>query len=443
MNLITAVKVGVTVVNNRKKIGKYIAGFIIGFILLLSIPLILINSIGNFISKSISEIGDNIANTFSIDNNNSADIINTDSYEILSQAYEEFKSDFISKMQARANEIREENKEWIDTDGDGEGYYEYPVSASASYQDIPISKIYAYFSLKNSTITEKKESYIATSDEIKKFLEDVFSMEEEWIDSNTATVFNKIMSDEEILEHYYPDDADKKEFYTSSKEIFEEIIGKSSVAPPTTQTFSIEDIIKTPKMYFENMLNPSSTIVGMPAKNYEAPINGSNNKVVYYSQSGGQAWSGQAFGGGTIGSSGCSVTCLAMVLSYESNSTILPSDVVNKIAERTGSYNKFYVGDAGQSWSIFPNVAKYYGFKCHELSQASVKSMLSSGHPVIASCKAGEFTSNGHFIVLTGITSDGKVTVNDPNYNHREKSSKHYDFDSIKGQFKGYWSMTR
>ena len=121
MDLITAVKVGVTVVNNRKKIGKYIAGFIIGFILLLSIPLILINSIGNFITKSIGEIGDNIANTFSIDNNNSADIINTDSYEILSQAYEEFKSDFISKMQARANEIREENKEWIDTDGDGEG----------------------------------------------------------------------------------------------------------------------------------------------------------------------------------------------------------------------------------------------------------------------------------------------------------------------------------
>ena len=53
------------------------------------------------------------------------------------------------------------------------------------------------------------------------------------------------------------------------------------------------------------------------------------------------------------------------------------------------------------------------------------------------------FSGYDYFIVLTGITSDGKVTVNDPNYNHREKSSKHYDFDSIKGQFKGYWSMTR
>jgi len=149
------------------------------------------------------------------------------------------------------------------------------------------------------------------------------------------------------------------------------------------------------------------------------------------------------FGGGTISSSGCSVTCIAMVLSYESSSSILPSDVVQKIASNNnGNYNRFYVS-AGQSWDIFPSVARYYGYNCHSLSEKSVKTMLASGHPVIASCKPGEFTQGGHFIVLTGITEDGKVTVNDPNFSHAGKSSKHYDFESISKQFKGYWSMTK
>jgi len=41
------------------------------------------------------------------------------------------------------------------------------------------------------------------------------------------------------------------------------------------------------------------------------------------------------------------------------------------------------------------------------------------------------------------LTEDGKVTVNDPNFSHAGKSSKHYDFESISKQFKGYWSMTK
>ncbi|MCD8152609.1 MAG: C39 family peptidase [Clostridiales bacterium] len=36
----------------------------------------------------------------------------------------------------------------------------------------------------------------------------------------------------------------------------------------------------------------------------------------------------------------------------------------------------------------------------------------------------GDFTTGGHFIVLTGIDSDGNVIVNDPN--SRINSEKHY-----------------
>ena len=200
MNLFTAVKIGVAAINNRKKIGKYIAGFLIGLILLLSIPGILINSVGNFVTNKINDLGESIVNTFTP---GSMDIVNTDSYEVLIQTYDEFKSSFIEKMKERANAIREENKVWVDTDGDGEGHYEYPVSASVAFQDMQIYKIYAYIALKNSTLTEKKDSYIGTKDEIKEFLENTFTMTEEWVDSNSVTIFNKIMDDDEILNHYY------------------------------------------------------------------------------------------------------------------------------------------------------------------------------------------------------------------------------------------------
>ena len=267
-------------------------------------------------------------------------------------------------MRDRANAIREEHKIWVDTDGDGEGHYEYPVSASVAFQDMQIYKIYAYIALKNSTLTEKKDSYIGTEEEIKEFLDNTFTMTEEWVDSSSVTVFNKIMDDDEILNHYYPGEDDKKDFYYASKDIFTDIISKSSLPEVSTEKFTLDDIIKTPRFYGANILTNDQPSIALPAKNYEAPINGGNNKVVYYSQSGNQPWSSMKFGGGTIASSGCSVTCIAMVLSYESNSSILPNDVVQKIASNnSGNYNRFYVG-VGQSWDIFSNVAKYYGYKC-------------------------------------------------------------------------------
>ena len=42
---------------------------------------------------------------------------------------------------------------------------------------------------------------------------------------------------------------------------------------------------------------------------------------------------------------------------------------------------------------------------------------LSQGKLVVASMGPGTFTRGGHFIVLTGITDDGKIKVNDPNDN--------------------------
>lgn len=181
------------------------------------------------------------------------------------------------------------------------------------------------------------------------------------------------------------------------------------------------------------------------AELYEIPDNGGSMPIPYYTQ-GGAPWSALPFGGGNIGSSGCSITSLAMVVSYLTAGTdrdnwVFPSDIRDEIIKHTGNYNTFYVGN-GQSWSIMSAVAGYYGLTCSEISSASIVSALAQGKPVIMSCKPGEFTSTGHFIVLTGLTEDGYITVNDPNSSHADKSYKKYTASYLASQGKGWWAFS-
>lgn len=190
--------------------------------------------------------------------------------------------------------------------------------------------------------------------------------------------------------------------------------------------------------------------VNVNAETKSIPNNNSNNGVVYYGQSngaGGSEWAGMRFGGKNIGSSGCSVTSLAMVISYlksgaNSDGWVYPSDVVKMIAQKNdGNYNKFYVAPAGQSHEIMGAVASYYGLKCSSISSQSIVSSVASGKPVIMSCKPGEFTSSGHFIVITGIDADGYLYVNDPA--HPVKSYKKYSAAYLASQGKGWWSFSK
>lgn len=58
---------------------------------------------------------------------------------------------------------------------------------------------------------------------------------------------------------------------------------------------------------------------------------------------------------------------------------------------------------------------------------------LSSGKLVISSQSPGLFTNGGHYIVLTGLDSNGKVYVNDPNKNNavnKGYNNRTFDFAS-------------
>lgn len=120
---------------------------------------------------------------------------------------------------------------------------------------------------------------------------------------------------------------------------------------------------------------------------------------------------------GTIASHGCGITSLAMVLTYLLDKEILP----DYLASKYGHYNT----ESGSSYLLFPDSAEDYGVTVEKMTStwSDVVTALENGQVVIALARSHSvFTDAGHLIVLSGITEDGKVLVNDPNgHNYRNK----------------------
>ena len=69
-----------------------------------------------------------------------------------------------------------------------------------------------------------------------------------------------------------------------------------------------------------------------------------------------------------------------------------------------------------------------------------IVSTLNSGNPIICVVGPGDFTDNGHFLVLTGIDDSGKIILRDPNSNIR--SEKTWEIDKLMSQIKNLWAFS-
>ena len=67
-------------------------------------------------------------------------------------------------------------------------------------------------------------------------------------------------------------------------------------------------------------------------------------------------------------------------------------------------------------------------------------SALREGRPVIASVRPGDFTTEGHFIVIAGIDEKGCLVVHDPNSPTR--SAQAWDVQRILGQCANLWAYS-
>ena len=156
----------------------------------------------------------------------------------------------------------------------------------------------------------------------------------------------------------------------------------------------------------------------------------------------------------TIGTSGCGVTAMAMVLSTLKDSTIDPVELANYSMEN--GYCEGYT--KRQFFSDIINEEKYRLELTRVLGEETevLKDLLSDGkHMAIAIMKPGHFTKEGHYVVIYGIEEiDGEnyFKIMDPNmdndnygddgqvlYNHKKNGKVKASEFILKNECDEYW----
>lgn len=146
-------------------------------------------------------------------------------------------------------------------------------------------------------------------------------------------------------------------------------------------------------------------------------------------------WGYVSYGESVIGLSGCGPTCLSMVLLQLMGGNAPTPDEVAAFSQENG----YCVKGKGTAWSLMTEGASRYGLEAKEvsLSQSVMEEELDMGRPIICSLGAGDFTTEGHFIVIFGYTEAG-FAVNDPNCIAR--SGQSWSYEELSPQIKNLWS---
>jgi len=147
-----------------------------------------------------------------------------------------------------------------------------------------------------------------------------------------------------------------------------------------------------------------------------------------------QRWGYEKYGSDVIGITGCGPTCLAMVGYHLTGDDYYTPENMAAFAEMNGYYASGY----GSSWTLISEGAVTLGFDVTEipLVKKRITDNLEVGNPIILAMGKGDFTTTGHYIVLTGL-QDGRFTVNDPN--SVENSNKLWSYEQIESQIRNLW----
>lgn len=149
-------------------------------------------------------------------------------------------------------------------------------------------------------------------------------------------------------------------------------------------------------------------------------------------------WGYEDYGSACVAITGCGPTCLAMVGYSLTGDTNMTPHQIAQFAERNGYYEAGY----GSSWTLISEGSKKLGLTAEELPLVKKKLVdaLEAGKPIILAMGAGDFTSSGHYIVLTGV-EDGQFRVNDPN--SRIRSEKLWSYEQLEDQIRNIWAISK
>ncbi len=148
-------------------------------------------------------------------------------------------------------------------------------------------------------------------------------------------------------------------------------------------------------------------------------------------------WGYEKYGSDMLAITGCGPTSLAMAGYYLTGDANFNPASVAAFSRKNGYYASGY----GSSWTLISEGGIKLGLRVTELPLVKKKmvSALEAGHPVILALGPGDFTTSGHYIVLTG-TEDGAFRVNDPN--SRERSGRLWTYEELEPQIRNIWEIS-
>ena len=151
-----------------------------------------------------------------------------------------------------------------------------------------------------------------------------------------------------------------------------------------------------------------------------------------------ERWGYREYNESIIGLAGCGPTCLSMVTIYLTGDTTKDPLWMCQFAEE----HQFNVPGSGSKWALISEGGRMLGLDVTQipLDQDRIYRNLDVGNPIIVVVGPGDFTTDGHFLVLTGHDGD-KITLNDPN--SPTNSQKSWDYDTLAGQIQSLWVLRR
>jgi hypothetical protein len=134
-------------------------------------------------------------------------------------------------------------------------------------------------------------------------------------------------------------------------------------------------------------------------------------EVVYFNQLDGR-WKNAPYGTDNIGGYGCGPTTMSIVISTLTGASYDPVYMAEWAYQ-----NGYWAQGDGSYHSLIAGSATAFGLSvsgCTPAEPQRVLDALADGQLVVALMAPGHFTRSGHYIVLRGVTADGKILVADP-----------------------------
>ena len=190
---------------------------------------------------------------------------------------------------------------------------------------------------------------------------------------------------------------------------------------------------------YENNPETREFVLNYPFREKTAPnLSGYSRETVPLFLQWDPMWGYEDYGSSCIAVTGCGPTSLAMAGYYLTGDSNMTPGKVAKFAEKAGYYAPGY----GSSWTLIGEGAEQLGLTSTELPLVKKKLVdaLDAGHPVILAMGEVDFTSTGHYIVLTGYQEEG-FTLNDPN--SRVNSQKLWPYEQLESQIRNIWAISK